>query len=74
MGAIVIYAMAKNARGNGGKRVPKTKVGSHERFPRVDGREKQRVRERGKEKAREYPYDFAGNKFIRDRLIYRPQV
>jgi len=21
-----------------------------------------------------YPCDFAGNKFIRDRLIYRPQV
>lgn len=27
MGAVVIYAIAKNARGNGGKRAPKTKKG-----------------------------------------------
>jgi len=27
MGAVVIYAMAKNARGNSGKRAPKTKAG-----------------------------------------------
>lgn len=27
MGAVVIYAIAKNARGNGGKRAPKTKTG-----------------------------------------------
>jgi len=26
MGAVVIYAMAKNARGNSGKRAPKTKA------------------------------------------------
>lgn len=50
MGAVVIYARAKNARGNGGKRAPKTKKGLGTREQRevspsgvwVGGREKTR--------------------------------
>lgn len=48
MGAVVIYAMAKNARGNGGKRASKTKswvgkrVGSFSLPPRREGMEGRR--------------------------------
>lgn len=64
MGAVVIYAMAKNARGNGGKRTPKTKVGlgSHDGPSPgwMRGRERERARhsetesegERGRERER----------------------
>lgn len=58
MGAVVIYAMAKNARGNGGKRASKTKpagvVGDRAKgFLRSAGeREKARARER-RERERE---------------------
>jgi len=75
MGAVVIYTIAKNARGNGGKRAPKTKKGivvyAREVFRGMNQRERKDV---PCARARGYPCDFAGNKFIRDRLIYRPQV
>jgi hypothetical protein len=52
MGAVVIYAIAKNARGNGGKRAPKTKKGSDTRernFLRgeSEGEERRTVRAHG---------------------------